>query len=160
MSDQQLVITPGTTQIYTTFIRASAERIWQALTDSSDTSRYFFGCEIRSDFAPGSNIVYGDPDKPAASGVVEISEPPRRLVMSWRSHWCGDFDAEPASRVSWEIMPLGDVCKLTLVHDQLEHSPQTAEAVAGGWSLVLSGLKTLIETGEALPSPQPEEAIS
>lgn len=148
------------TQVYSTFIHANAERIWQAITEGDETQNYFYNCRITSDFTPGSSVIYGDAENPAASGVIESCEPPYRLVMSWRSHWCGDFDDEPASRVTWEITPLGDICKVVLLHDQLEQSPHTAEAVAGGWGLIIAGLKTLVETGQAMPSPDSEAIAS
>jgi hypothetical protein len=70
---------------------------------------------------------------------------------TWRSLYESELAAEPSSRVTWEIEPQpGGVCKLTVIHDQLEGSPQTAASVSGGWMFVISGLKTLLETGEPL----------
>jgi uncharacterized protein YndB with AHSA1/START domain len=84
-------------------------------------------------------------------GQVLEHDPPRKLVHSWRAVYDPASATEPESRVTWEIEPHGDgVSKLTVVHDRLEASPVTATSVAGGWSLVLSGLKTLLETGEPL----------
>jgi uncharacterized protein YndB with AHSA1/START domain len=79
------------------------------------------------------------------------ADPPRKLVTTWRALYDPETAAEPYSRVTWEIEAAGDtVTKLTVVHDELEAAPKTAESVAGGWSYVLSGLKTLLETGEPL----------
>jgi uncharacterized protein YndB with AHSA1/START domain len=84
-------------------------------------------------------------------GEVLEADPPRRLVTTWRALYDPETAAEPSSRVSWEIEPAGEaVTKLTVVHDRLEAAPKTAANVAGGWSFVLSGLKTLLETGESL----------
>ena len=78
-------------------------------------------------------------------------EPPRRLVHTWLALYDPDQAAEQASRVTWEIEPREDgTSLLTVVHDQLEGAPKTAESVAGGWMYVLSGLKTLLETGKPL----------
>jgi uncharacterized protein YndB with AHSA1/START domain len=94
----------------------------------------------------------GTDDSLWADETVSEYDPPRRLVHSWRSLYDPELGAEPASRVTWEIEPAdGGVCSLTVVHDQLEQSPKTAASVAGpGWMFVLSGLKTLLETGESL----------
>ena len=88
----------------------------------------------------------------ASSGYSAILEehPPRRLVHEWQGLDDADLAAEEPSRVTWEIEPQdgGAAPKLTLVHDQLEGAPKTAESVAGGWMFILSGLKTLLETGK------------
>jgi uncharacterized protein YndB with AHSA1/START domain len=138
------------TQIYQVFIKSSPEQIWDAITKPDFTERYFFGARIentaewhRSRGPDGS--VWGD-------GPVTEFDPPRRLVHEWRSMYDPDLAGEPPSRVTWEIEPQdGGFCMLTLIHDQLERAPKTADSVSGeGWMLVLSGLKTLLETGEPL----------
>jgi uncharacterized protein YndB with AHSA1/START domain len=90
-------------------------------------------------------------------GAVLESDPPKRLVHEWRSLYDEESAAEPASRVTWEIAPQdGGVCLLTATHDRLEGSPKTASSVSGtGWVTVLSGLKTLLETGTPLFAPVP-----
>jgi uncharacterized protein YndB with AHSA1/START domain len=101
------------------------------------------GTPIRH-LAAHSDELWGDNE------IIE-SNPPRRLVHSWRALYSPELAAEPPSRITWEIDPQpGGVCKLTVVHDQLEGSPKTAASVAGGWMFVISGLKTLLETGEPL----------
>jgi uncharacterized protein YndB with AHSA1/START domain len=84
--------------------------------------------------------------------IIQESDPPRRLVVGWRSMYNPEMAAEERSRITWEIDPREDgVCLVTLVHDQLEHSPLTARSVSGeGWMHVISGLKTLLETGRAM----------
>ena len=90
-------------------------------------------------------------------GEVLEADRPRKLVTTWRAMYDPETAAEPHSRVTWEIEPAGDhVTKLTVIHDELEAAPKTAANVAGGWSFVLSGLKTLLETGE--PSEAAESA--
>ena len=89
-------------------------------------------------------------------GEVIEADPPRKLVTTWRAVYDPETAAEPHSRVTWEIEPAGEhVTKLTVIHDELEAAPKTAANVAGGWSYILSGLKTLLETGSPL---KPEKA--
>jgi len=138
------------TQVYRVFIKASPERIWEAITTPEFTKQYFHGARITvtdthyRSLGPDDSI-WGD------ESVIE-SDPPRRLVHGWRSLYDPELGAEPTSRVTWEIDPReGGVCELTVTHDQLEQSPKTAASVSGrGWMFVLSGLKTLLETGEPL----------
>ncbi len=144
-----------TTQVYQVFIGATPEQIWDAITKPEFTSRYFYGSEIDSTFEPGAPYVSWAPEREKVwvEGEVLESDPPRRLAHTWHSLYDEEQEREPASRVTWEIEPQeGGVTKLTVVHDQLEASPKTAEGVAGGWSYVLSGLKTLLETGRPLGS--------
>jgi uncharacterized protein YndB with AHSA1/START domain len=144
-------ITAQTTQIYNVFIKATPEEIWDAITKPEFTERYFHGVRIdttaerRLTIAPeGSDMAGEDP-------VLEF-DPPRRLVHGWQSKWNDELAAEEPSRVTWEIEPQeGGFALLTVTHDQLEGAPKTAEAVNGeGWMMVLSGLKTLLETGKPL----------
>ena len=133
-----------TTQVYQVFIKASPERVWDAITRPEFTARYFHGSRIAIDaerrvsLAPDGSV-RGD------SPVTEY-DPPRRLVHEWLSLYDPDMAAEEPSRVTWEIEPQeGGYCKLTLIHDRLERAPKTAESVSGaGWMFVLSGLKTLL----------------
>ena len=142
-------------QVYQVFIKATPEQIWDAITKSEFTTRYFYGSELESTFEPGARYVQWAPEREKVwvEGEVVESEPPHRLVHTWRSLFDDDSAQEQPSRVSWDIEPQqGGVTKLTVVHDQLEGAPKTAESVSGGWSFVLSGLKTLLETGKPLSS--------
>ena len=146
-------MTEQATQVYAVFIRATPEQVWDAITKPEFTSRYFFGSKIDSTFESGSRYLSlsGDDDRQLVEGEILESDPPRILRHSWRSLWDAEQAEEPFSRVTWEIESQeGGVTKLTVTHDQLEASPNTAESVAGGWSYVLSGLKTLVETGKPL----------
>jgi uncharacterized protein YndB with AHSA1/START domain len=148
-------MTEQTTQVYSVFIRATPEQVWDGITKPEFTTRYFFGSRIDSTFEPGSRYLSlaGDGSKELVEGEILESDPPRMLRHTWRALYDPDTASEPYSRVTWEIEPQdGGVTKLTVVHDQLEASPKTAEGVAGGWSYVLSGLKTLLETGSPLES--------
>ena len=146
-------MTEQTTQVYSVFIRATPEQVWDGITKPEFTTRYFHGTRIESTFEPGAPYLSlaGDGDQTLVDGEVLESDPPRMLKHTWRALYDPETASEPFSRVTWEIEPQdGGVTKLTVVHDQLEAAPKTAESVAGGWSYVLSGLKTLLETGEPL----------
>ena len=147
--------TEQTTQVYSVFIRATPDKIWDAITKPEFTSQYFYGSVIDSTYEPGSPYVGWSSDRSQqyVDGEVLEADPPRKLVTTWRATYDPDTAIEPYSRVTWEIEPAGQhVTKLTVVHDELEAAPKTAASVAGGWSFVLSGLKTLLETGEPLGS--------
>jgi uncharacterized protein YndB with AHSA1/START domain/DNA-binding transcriptional ArsR family regulator len=140
-------------QVYQVFIRATPEQVWQAITLPEFTARYFYGSRVETTGAAGTPIRHYAPDGTTLWGDDSIleSDPPRRLVHTWRSLYDPELAAEPPSRVTWEIESQpGGVTRLTVVHDQLESSPKTAEHVSGGWSFIISGLKTLLETGQPL----------
>jgi uncharacterized protein YndB with AHSA1/START domain len=139
-----------TTQVYRIVIKATPEAVWEAITKPEFTERYFYGARISvvpdhySSLGPGDEVWGDEP-------VYEY-DPPRKLVHGWRSRYSPELEDEPESRVTWEIEPQDNgTCMLTVVHDRLEGAPKTAASVAGvGWTTVLSGLKTLLETGEPL----------
>jgi uncharacterized protein YndB with AHSA1/START domain len=146
-------MTEQTVQVYAVFIRATAEQVWDAITKPEFTSKYFYGSVIDSTYEPGTPYIGWSTDRSQqyVDGEVIEASPPARLVTSWRALYDEETAAEPHSRVTWELEPAGEgITKLTVVHDQLEASPKTAANVAGGWSYVLSGMKTLLETGEPL----------
>jgi uncharacterized protein YndB with AHSA1/START domain/DNA-binding transcriptional ArsR family regulator len=141
------------TQVYQVFIKASPEQVWEAITKPEFTARYFFGSRVQTSGEVGTPIRHlaAKTDDLWGDDAILESEPPRRLVHTWRSLYDEDLAAEPSSRVTWEIEPQpGGVCKLVVIHDQLERSPKTAAGVSGGWAFVLSGLKTLMETGQPM----------
>jgi uncharacterized protein YndB with AHSA1/START domain len=140
-------LTAQTTQVYSVFIRATPEQIWDAITKPEFTQQYFYGARIEvRDGRRFAAVADAEWDE----DVFE-EDPPRKLVHGWVSAYDSEMAAEAESRVTWEIEPHdGGFSKLTVVHDQLEGAPKTAESVAGGWMYVLSGLKTLLETGKPL----------
>jgi uncharacterized protein YndB with AHSA1/START domain len=142
-------MTATTTQVYQVFIKATPEAIWEAMTKPEFTSRYFHGVTVET--TPEERRSYQGSELKNVVDVLE-HEPPRRLVHSWVSYYDPELAAEEPSRVSWEIEPQeGGYSLLTVTHDRLEGAPKTAESVSGtGWMMVLSGLKTLLETGEPL----------
>jgi len=148
-------ITAQSEQVYSVFIRAMPEQVWDGITKPEFTAKYFYGTVIESSFEPGTSYVSRSVDGGPAmiEGEILEADPPRLLRQSWRSAWDPDQASEPASRVTWQIEAQEDgTTKLTVTHDQLESSPKTAESVSGGWSYIVSGLKTLLETGEPLAS--------
>ena len=140
----------STAQIYQLFIKATADDIWEAIVKPEATKLYFHGARITN--SPDRHLSYGPDGSVWGDGPVLEWDPPRRLVHEWRSLYDAAMSAEVPSRVTWEIQPVADgVCKLTLTHDHLDGAPLTAASVSGkGWMFVLSGLKTVVETGSGL----------
>jgi uncharacterized protein YndB with AHSA1/START domain len=138
--------------VFEIYIKTTPERLWEAITDPEQRSKYSFGVETHSDWTPGSSYESSVP------GVIDIAkgenlevDPPRRLVQSFTALWSDEVVAQGTSRVTWEIEQVGDSCLLTVTHDQL---PEDANPeLFGGWPMILSGLKTLLETGEKLTTP-------
>jgi DNA-binding transcriptional ArsR family regulator/uncharacterized protein YndB with AHSA1/START domain len=140
-------------KVFEIYIKTTPERLWQAITDDETRRKYSFGMGIRSEWTPGASIETYRPDAGTALGegaILEV-EPPLRLVHSFRAVWSDEVRGEGDSRVTWEIEPVGDSCRLTLTHDQLRENANSE--LYGGWPMILSGLKTLLETGETLTTP-------
>jgi uncharacterized protein YndB with AHSA1/START domain len=133
-------LTAQTTQVYSVFIRATPEQIWDAITKPEFTERYFHG--VRVEVRDGRR--YSALGETRWDEEVLEADPPHRLVHRWVSAYNEEMAAEEPSRVTWEIEPQeGGTTLLTVVHDQLEGAPKTAAGVSGtGWMFVLSNLKT------------------
>jgi DNA-binding transcriptional ArsR family regulator/uncharacterized protein YndB with AHSA1/START domain len=142
-----------TEKVFEIYIKTTPERLWEAITDDQMRRKYSFGVGVSSDWTPGSSIETFHPGAGIAIGEGEILEadPPLRLVHSFRALWSEEVKREGVSRVTWEIEPVGDSCRLTLTHDQLREDANSE--LYGGWPMILSGLKTLLETGETLTTP-------
>jgi uncharacterized protein YndB with AHSA1/START domain len=140
-------------KVFEIYIKTTPERLWEAITDSEMRSKYNFGVGVRTDWTPGSAYEGVHPMSPTAIVEGENLEvdPPRRLVQSFRALWSDDVRREGTSRVTWEIEPVGDSCQLTVTHDELGEDAHGE--IYGGWPMILSGLKTLLETGETLTTP-------
>jgi uncharacterized protein YndB with AHSA1/START domain/DNA-binding MarR family transcriptional regulator len=140
-------------KIFEIYIRTTPERLWHAITDPSVRSRYQFGARVESGWSPGSRYEVGHDQGPGRliEGENLEVDPPRRLVQSFNAVWDDDVAAQPTSRVTWEIEPVGDSCRLRVVHDEL--AVDADEHVYGGWPMILSGLKTWLETGQELTTP-------
>jgi len=164
--------------VYGTYIRTTPERLWQALTNPAFTERYW-GLEFETDWKPGSlmtlrqwGLTIADPAQ-----VVLESEPYHRLSYPWHTftpewrqmaHEKVGFDeefldriaAEPRSKVSFEIEALGELVKLTVIHDGFDAGSEVLSTISQGWPHILSSLKTLLETGDVLPTPSPATRIT
>ncbi len=140
-------------KVFEIYIKTTPERLWEAITDGETRSRYNFGAGIPSDWTPGSRYESSHPANSGllAEGVNLVVDPPRRLVQSFTALWGEDVQSEGTSRVTWEIEPVGDSCRLVVTHDQLREGAN--DQLYGGWPMILSGLKTLLETGELLTTP-------
>ena len=140
-------------KIFEIYIRTTPERLWEAITDTEIRSKYHFGSRFTSDLAPGSRIEVSHPKAEGLLGEGENIEvdPPRRLVQTTVALWSEEARREGTTRVTWEIEPVGDSCRLTVTHDQLREG--ASEEIYGGWPMILSGLKTWLETGEVLTTP-------
>jgi uncharacterized protein YndB with AHSA1/START domain/DNA-binding transcriptional ArsR family regulator len=140
------------TAVFEVFIKTTPERLWEAITDPEQRKRYSFGVETHSDWTPGSQYTAAVPGAvDIASGTNVEVDPPRLLVQTFDALWSDDVRAQGTTRVTWEIEPVGTSCRLTVTHDQL---PAQANAeLYGGWPMILSGLKTLLETGDQLDTP-------
>ena len=141
-------------KVYEIYIRTTPERLWEAITSPETRARFQFGCRIDSDWTPASSYELTSPGAPGralADGTNVEVDPPRRLVQTFRAHWDDASDAHGPSRVTWEIEPVGDSCRLLVTHDQL--APDAPETLYGGWPMMLSGLKTYLETGTTLTTP-------
>ena len=141
-----------TVGVFEIFIKTTPELLWKALIDPKLRAQYSFGVETHSDWTNGSQYTAAVP------GVIDIAagenlevDPPNRLVQSFNALWSDDVKAQGTSRVTYDIEQIEDSCRLTVTHDQL---PEDANPeLYGGWPMILSGLKTLLETGEQLTTP-------
>jgi uncharacterized protein YndB with AHSA1/START domain/DNA-binding transcriptional ArsR family regulator len=140
-------------KVFEIYIKTTPEELWHAITDPEMRAKYNFGLRQESDFTTGSSYKSVHPSSPQVLGEGENLEvnPPRRLVQSMRALWGDDVKAEGTSRVTWEINQIADSCCLTVTHDQLREGAN--DQLYGGWPMILSGLKTLLETGELLTTP-------
>ncbi len=140
-------------KVFEIYIKTTPERLWQAIVDPELRAKYNFGVGVESDWTPGSRYTSVHPGagiEIAAGENVEV-DPPRRLVQTFTALWADEVRAEGESRVTWEIEQVEDSCRLTVIHDQLREGANSQ--LYGGWPMILSGLKTLLETGEELTTP-------
>jgi uncharacterized protein YndB with AHSA1/START domain/DNA-binding transcriptional ArsR family regulator len=142
----------GGTAVFEVFIRTTPERLWEAITDPEQRRKYSFGVASHSDWTPGSEYrSRSEGGFDIAAGRNLEADPPRLLVQSFEALWSDEVRAQGTTRVTWEIEPVGTSCRLTVTHDEL---PENASSeLYGGWPMILSGLKTLLETGELLDTP-------
>jgi uncharacterized protein YndB with AHSA1/START domain len=134
--------------VFEIYIKTTPEKLWQALTDGDVMEKFFFG-RIDSDGTPGSTYYFTGPDgKKNPSGTVVEFDPPHRMVSTFKPG--GEAPDSKESRLTWEITPAGETCKLSLVHDQLDAGDPMSQEFRNGWVIFFSAIKTFLETGEAL----------
>jgi uncharacterized protein YndB with AHSA1/START domain len=140
-------------KVFEIYIRTTPEQLWAAITDSEIRAKFHFGNRIESTWLPGSRYQVTNPHAsgPLIEGENVEVDPPRRLVQTAVALWGDDVKKEGTSRVTWEIEPVGDSCRLMITHDQLRQDAN--DQLFGGWPMILSALKTWIETGEVLTTP-------
>jgi DNA-binding transcriptional ArsR family regulator/uncharacterized protein YndB with AHSA1/START domain len=145
-------------KVFEIYIRTTPERLWDAITDTETRSKFQFGARINSEWTPGSTYAVttgtdgaGADAMPLVEGENLEVDAPRRLVQTARMLWGDDVKAEGTSRVAWEIEPVGDSCRLTVTHSELNENAN--DQLYGGWPMILSGLKTWIETETVLTTP-------
>jgi uncharacterized protein YndB with AHSA1/START domain/DNA-binding transcriptional ArsR family regulator len=140
--------------VFQVYIRTTPEQLWQAITDPEFTTRYFHRSRVESAWHSGDPLRYWIGDDLVVAGDVLHAEPPKRLVTTWSFRRNPVLRDDPPSRVTWDIEPRGDTCRLTVVHDDFPGETETYKSVGSGWPLVLSSLKSLLETGEGLSISQ------
>jgi uncharacterized protein YndB with AHSA1/START domain/biotin operon repressor len=140
-------------KVYEIYIRTTPAKLWEAITDPAIRSKYTFGARIIGDWTVGSCYQMLDPrsDTPMGEGEILEVDPPHRLVQSMLALWDEDVRSEGTSRIIWQIEPVGDSCRLSVTHDQLRDGAN--DQLFGGWPMILSGLKTWLETGQLLTTP-------
>jgi uncharacterized protein YndB with AHSA1/START domain len=139
--------------VYVTYIKTTAEKLWQALIDPDFNRQYWFGAHQESGWKKGSDwkIVFAD-GRIADTGEIIDIDPLKRLVIRWRHELTPELKAEGFTRCTIELEPQGELMKLTIRHEVEKEGPSKfIDAVSGGWPLILSSLKSLLETGKALP---------
>ena len=140
-------------KVYEIYVRTTPERLWEAIVDPEIRAKYNFGAGVYSDWTVGSRLDMGvaEHDTLLGGGQVLEVDPPRRLVHTMVALWGDDVKSEGETRVTWEIEPVGDSCHLTLTHDRMREGANNQ--IYGGWPMILSGLKTWLESGELLTTP-------
>ena len=140
-------------KVFEIYIKTTPERLWEAITEPDQRAKYNFGVGVESDWTNGSTYksVHPSADGPLGEGENLEVDRPRRLVQTFTALWGDEVKAEGPSRVTWEIEQVEDSCRLTVTHDQLREGANPE--LFGGWPMILSGLKTYIETGEELTTP-------
>lgn len=137
--------------VYETFVRCTPEQAWKALVDGEKTQQYFFGSRVESDWRAGSSINYIDSSgSPTSTGTILELEPQSHVKSSWKPGWLAD--SQP-SVVSWDVQSMGSSTLVQLTHTDIDDATFESAQMGIGWVFVLSSLKSLLETGEALPMP-------
>ncbi len=143
--------------VYVTFIRATPEKVWEALTKANLTEKYWFGYRVSADGKPGDYMTATSPaGQQAHHDPILESDPPRRLVYGWKPLY-KDLPHERPSRVTFELKPIKGQTRLSVTHDDFDEGSKIFEMISGGWPAVLSSLKSFLETGQGLEPTWIEE---
>lgn len=136
--------------VYTTYIKTTPEKLWHALTDREFSHRYWMDCTLTSDWKAGSRMTMERGGELKNECVILESDPPRKLSYSWLSVFDEDMKKEKPSRVTYIIEPRGDMVKLVVTHEGFADGSKTLPSISTGWPMVLSSLKSILETGKPL----------
>ena len=151
LSDMKRRLEAQMEKVFEIYIRTTPERLWEAITDPEIRSRYNFGAGVTSDWNVGSRLDMASGQMVLGEGEVLEVDPPRRLVHTMTALWSDEVKEEGPTRVTWEITQVQESRHLTVTHDELREGAN--EQLYGGWPMILSGLKTWLETGERLTTP-------
>src|SRR5579883_1625349 len=144
------------TYLYVTYIRATTEKLWDALTDPKVVRKYWFGANLECGWKKGSPWKMHLPDGRVADvGEVLEIDPPRRIVIRWQNEWKPEFKAAGPTRCNIELQPFQRAVKLTITHSIERAESEFIKAVSAAWPLTISNLKSLLETGEVAVTDHP-----
>jgi uncharacterized protein YndB with AHSA1/START domain len=127
--------------------------VWSAITDPEKTTKFWFNCAVQSTWEMESSFELWNGEEKKAEGIILDINPPHLLVLSWKYHSFPGTEKDTPSRVTWEIYEheqIPGITLVTIIHDEFEQAEKTAETLQNGLPIILSGLKTLLETGETL----------
>jgi uncharacterized protein YndB with AHSA1/START domain len=146
---------PGSQFFSVTYIRTTPQKLWDALTQPEFTRAYWFGVVHECEWRTGAawKLIFSD-GRVADSGTLLECDPPRRLVISWRNEFRPELKEEGYSRATITLEPAGETVKLTILHEIDRDQSKLIDAVSGGWPMLVSSLKSLLETGSALEIPR------
>ena len=139
------------TFVYVTYIRTTPEKLWEALTQTGFAREFFFATTLEADWKAGAAWRSTAPDGTLIdSGEIVEIDPPKRLVVTWRNDYKPEMKAEGDSRMTYELEPKGEMVKLSVLHEMDRGQSKFIHAISNGWPIILSSLKSLLETGESL----------
>jgi uncharacterized protein YndB with AHSA1/START domain len=137
--------------VYVTYIRTTPKNLWRALMEPEFTRQFWMGTTQESEWKVGSSWRIAKPDgRTADSGEVVELEPYKKIVLKWQNHLFSQMTAEGFSRMTYELEPRGEMVRLTVTHTMEKSESEFIKAVSNGWPVILSSLKSLLETGESL----------
>jgi uncharacterized protein YndB with AHSA1/START domain len=147
------------TFLYVTYIRTTPQALWQALTDEAFIPQFWLGTTAEADWRVGGAWKLTHPDGTLTdTGEIVEFEPPKRLAIKWRNEFRPELKAEGWSHCLFELEPEGEAVRLTVTHSVPVEKSKLVQAVSGGWPKVLSNLKSLLETGQAVVGRMPQAA--